>query len=210
MNSNLSAFFATRQNFREGLSSHISQDKLSYEEWAAVPDSHKSAALYVTFFDQITLAWNKVKSFYTEEEDGVSCMMQYLEKNVPIIKENPSRYSPKYIYRVAYNCLYCICHDIKRDRLRWEMETSNIVCYDGEELDLFDTITDTTIEKAIKTSIRDNFWELVESLDDDSMKLVDSMLDPTKQCKLDEESKSSILANLQKMFAKYLPVFCEV
>lgn len=81
---------------------------LTYEGWLAVRDELKAAALYVQFFDEITLAWSKAKSNFTSDEDGVSTVMQYLIKNVPIVMNEPKKYNPKYIYRVAYNCMGCL------------------------------------------------------------------------------------------------------
>lgn len=119
---------------------YLQYDKqLSYVEWVSLPDDSKAAALFVNFFDQIELAWYKSKSLFTSEEDGVYTVMQYLMKNVEIIKNDPKRYTPNYIYRVAYNCLYCICHDPIIERIRYENTTSNIVKTSDNEVDLFDT-----------------------------------------------------------------------
>ena len=95
---------------------------LSYDQWMKIPDDQKSAVLYLQFYDQITLAWEKTKSYYTLTADGVSIVLQYLEKNVRIIKENSNKFNARYIYRVAYNCLYCICHDLIYPRLAYENE----------------------------------------------------------------------------------------
>lgn len=148
---------------------------LSYAEWLSVPDDNKAAILYVQFYEQITLAWFKTKSFFVLEEDGVSTMLQYLVKNVPIIKENPKRFTPAYIYKVAYNCLYCISHDIKRDIARWENETSNIVTSgDGDELDLFDTVV---IGDGFDESMtRGDFWAIIEMMGPETEKVINHLL----------------------------------
>ena len=80
----------------------------SYEEWIALPEDHKCVALYIQYFDQIILAWYKTKSFYASEEEGVETVLQYLNKNVPILEANEKKFNERYIYRVAYNCLYKI------------------------------------------------------------------------------------------------------
>lgn len=148
---------------------------LSYVEWVSLPEDNKAAALFVQFFDQIELAWYKAKSFFTSEEDGVYTVMQYLMKNVQIIKENPNRFTPKYIYRVAYNCLYCICHDPIVERIRWETTVSNIVPTDEGDLDLFDTTVSVHSEVEVQYD-RNQFWKLLESLDPKARKVVNNLI----------------------------------
>ena len=79
-----------------------------YEEWIATPEDLKAAALYVHFYPQIMLAWHKCKRDYVEEETAVSTVLQYLHKNVPRIEWQRKRYSPQYIYQIAFNALYCL------------------------------------------------------------------------------------------------------
>ena len=122
-------------------------------------DDLRAAALYVQFYEQITLAWYKVRSFYTPEEDGVSTMLQYLHKNVPIIEADPKRYSSKYIYQVAFNCLYCICHDLILERERFEREVSNIVPTNDGDVDLFDLVADRDQLEA--EMMRNKFWNII-------------------------------------------------
>lgn len=148
---------------------------LSYVEWVALPDDHKAAALFVQYFDQIELAWYKAKSFFTTEEDGVYTTMQYLMKNVEKIKNDSKRFSPKYIYKVAYNCLYCICHDPIVEKIRWETTDSNIVIHEGKELDLFDTTV--SIHSSIELNYdRKEFWKAVDSLGPKGQKVINHLL----------------------------------
>lgn len=155
---------------------------LSFEEWASLPKSQMSAVLFVQFYDEITLAWYKVKSFYAVDEDGVSCVCQYLEKNVPVILEKPERFNSKYIYKVAYNCLYCICHDIKRDRERYENEISNIAVAGDEEVDLFDTVkSDSTEDAFLKQQVSNRIWEIINSSSPELKKAVDYLINKDPQ-----------------------------
>lgn len=151
---------------------------LSYAEWLAVPEDNKAAVLYVQFYEQITLAWYKTKSFFVLEEDGVSTILQYLVKNVPILKENSARFKPSYIYQVAYNCLYCISHDIKRDIERWENETSNIIGYGEDELDLFDTVVSNCCD-ADEELTKQKFWAIIEQMGPETEKVVNHLLNGT-------------------------------
>ena len=137
---NLAAFYETRNCFAELTQWHT---QLSYEEWNNSPRDHKAALLFVNFFNKMIQAWDKANRFdYIPGEDGVSVVCQYLEKNVEKIEAEPNKFSEAYIYRVAYNCMYCICHDLKSVQDRWDNETSSIVSYQGEELNLFDTCAD--------------------------------------------------------------------
>lgn len=148
---------------------------LSYEEWVCAPQDSKAALLYVQYYEQITLAWYKSKSYFAVEEEGVETVLQYLMKNVPIIEQNPRRFSQSYIYQVAYNCLYCISHDRKCDIERWERETSNITRYEGNELDLFDTVT-TNLLGADEALTSEGFWAIIEDMGIETWKVVNYLL----------------------------------
>lgn len=180
------AFNETRNLFRTYLNY---TGPLSYEQWLATADDSKAAVLFVQFFDQITLAWYKTKSFFVLEEDGVYTMLQYLTKNVPIIKENPKRFTPNYIYRVAYNCLYCISHDIKRDIERYERETSNIIFNGEDELNLFDTVpaTDPDINDRWTQA---HFWAIIETMGPATQKVVNHLINGDPLTKVGKRSKS--------------------
>lgn len=202
----VSPFYATRNLFREYLEY---TGPMSYEEWLSVEDDNKAAVLFVQFFEQITLAWHKCKSFYTLEEDGVSTVLQYLIKNTPIIIDDPKRFRPAYIYKVAYNCLYCICHDIKRDRDRFENEVSNI-CRNGDndELDLFDTVvSDETVSDLVN---REGFWALIQELDSsdkDVSAVIDNLLLNKRLPAGVAAKKSAIIKELRILLAPYKELF---
>lgn len=158
---------------------------LSFDQWLKIPDDQKSAVLYLQFYDQITLAWDKTKSFYTLTADGVSTVLQYLEKNVPIIKANPKKFNERYIYRVAYNCLYCICHDLIYPRLAYEHEVPEEISGhsdDGSRFSYYDLISDRNddIEKQIADIEADRqlqiFWDAVEK-DEDTTMVIEKFLD---------------------------------
>lgn len=171
-----SAFNETKKLF----TNYIGYNRpLSYSEWLAVADDSKAAVLFVQFYEQITLAWFKSKSFFVLEEDGVETVLQYLVKNVPIIAEDGKKFTPSYIYRVAYNCLYCISHDIQRDIERYEREISNIVGYEDEELDLFDTVVDNTYDSSDSYNdqlTRKRFWEIIDNMGPETEKVIYHLL----------------------------------
>ena len=169
-------FYITRQLFADYIGY---TGPVDFETWDNFPQDQKSAVLYLQFFDQITLAWEKTKSSYSSDEDGVSEVLKYLEKNVSKIHEDPNRFTPNYIYTVAYNCLFCLCRDPNRFKRVYENETSNIQMSGDEEYDLCDTesslignpesILDNTIDKA-------RFWSLIENLDIDTQIVVEILL----------------------------------
>lgn len=146
---------------------------LSYDDWMKLPDSYKSAALYLRFYDQITLAWEKTKSLYTPTSDGVSILLQYLEKNVRLIAADEKRYSPRYIYKIAFNALYCECHDRVSTARAFKHEVSEqsmLKNSEGDAISYFDVFSADckTLEMQISDSRKDElrmlFWEIVEKI----------------------------------------------
>lgn len=55
---------------------------LSYNEWLALADDYKVGVLFVQFYEQISLAWYKLKTKAAIEEECVSEVLAYLSKNV--------------------------------------------------------------------------------------------------------------------------------
>lgn len=217
---NLTAFYDTRNLYRE---STQYTKPLSFEEWNLRPELHKAAILFVQFFSQITLAWDKANSYdFIEGEDGVSTICQYLEKNVPIIENNPKRFTPAYIYKVAYNCLYCICHDRKCDQDRWDNETSGIVIVDGKEVNLLETVPDEhgSAQACMDSNnFRKEFWHTVEDMGVKAEKVMQYLLsndesdlkkvnprckryktDPLRDVEVTKDELMSILSELRKRF----------
>lgn len=195
--SSFAAFHDTRVLFIESLGYTT---PLSFNDWKAQPDDLKAAFLFVQFYNEITLAWDKADSLdFGDDTEGVSTVFQYLQKQVTTtqyfqkddtskkataeyrrlhpegfiaveerkIEEDPTRFSPGYIYRVAYNCLYCICgHDRKCDKDRMNNETSAVVMHDGEELNVFDTFIDkkNCVESVLESnSLEKEFWSVIEN-----------------------------------------------
>lgn len=165
-------FLETRQMFADCINY---TDPLSYIEWINIHDEYKAAGLYLTFYKQIELAWRKAKSPYADEAEGVECVLQYLIKNVPIIIKDEKRYSPQYIYTVAYRCLYNMANLRICDKRRYNLEVSNYINIEGNELDLFDCVTSKTsnsykgdLEKEIDNIIDSrDFWKELENLGED-------------------------------------------
>lgn len=188
----LSPFYETRDFYLNYLDYN---EPLSFEEWNNKPHELKAAFLFVQFFPEILSAWAKVNySDFVEGEQGVSIVNQYLEKNVPKISENPKRFSPWYVYRVAYNCMYCICYDVKATQNKWKYEIPETVVKDGDEFSLYDTVVDessSAYAKVCKNNFEKEFWSIIEDSGLDTEKALRYLLsgDPANLKKLSKRNK---------------------
>ena len=170
-------FYETRKIFRDYI--HY-EYPLSFDQWTELPQDHKAAWLYVQYFNEIISAWYKSKSFYASEQEGVETICQYLLINVPIIEKNPKRFTPNYIYRIAYNCLYCISHDRVSDKLKYELEMSHIISNDGEELDILDLLEDEKSRYDDSLSDRERLWKCLIALGEDALEFASYLIDGGK------------------------------
>ena len=180
-------FHATKNMFRSYLNY---EEPLSYDEWLATADDNKAAVLFVQFFDQISLAWYKLKTDAAIEEDCVEEVLQYLMKNVPTIVDNPSRFSPKYIYRICYNCIYCKSIDPYRGqtaKTSWYNNTTSQYVQCGEDtLDLFDLASDDSVDSDDIMN-REHFWAIIEDMGSDTLSVVAKLLGDTSRVKSTED-----------------------
>ena len=212
-------FHQTKVRFREFANY---QRPLSYEEWMDAPDECKAAILYVQFYDQITLAWMKTHSVYSDINDGVSEILQYLNKNVEKIKSDRKRFTPAYIYKVAYNCLYCLCRDPNLHRRAYENECSNIVGYGEDELDLFNTVIDDEDDRDSKFDMdgrraylmnATRMWDIVEGMGMKAKLVVAKLLGESSYTQkelgsVSEEETQEIIKELRVRLAKFASAFC--
>lgn len=183
---------------------------ITFEEWFTLPDSHKAAALFINFYNQITLAWTKAKADFTEDEDGLSTVMQYLMKNVPIIEANPNKYSETYIYRVAYNCMGCLRRN-KTDVARckecvseWHSKDS---CYGGsDESSYFDFIGMDELADKLHLAA-DILYDLYGELDRDEKAVINNILKGTRLTKKSKERESEIYTTLRYAFRRFAADF---
>lgn len=167
---------------------------LSYDEWNALPHSHKTAVLFVQFYDEITLAWYKLatKCTWVPDEDGVSTVCQYLEKNVARLEADPKRFTSAYMYQVAYNCLYCITVDPPKPRERAEKERCHIAeGPDGTEYDLYDTAACQSAEDQFEDdTYKEMFWQVIEDMGLETKKVVNYLLNNDSLTKVSKRAKS--------------------
>lgn len=119
----------------------------------------------------------------------------YIEVEVRKIEENPERFSQAYMYKVAYNCLYCIAgHDRKCDKDRIDNEVSAIVEYEGKELNLFDEIhsKNGSAEDQYNVNVFETqFWSVIEDSGLSAEKVMRYLLsqDPAALRKLSRRNK---------------------
>lgn len=173
----------------------------------------------------------KQTQYFRKDDPSKKASAAYLKSNPDdciqverrIIDENPEKFSASYIYKIAYNCLYCICgHDRKCDKDRIENETSAIVMYDGEEFDIFDTYADKkgSAEDCYEASALENeFWSVVRSAGRPAEKVMRYLLtgnkadlksitarsktysvDPLRDVNVSLDEVDEIIAILQKKF----------
>ena len=215
---NLNALYETRNLFIS-YTSYVKS--LSFEQWKAVPEDQKAAVLFVQFFDQICMAYNKANKGIIAAEDAVSIVLQYLQKNVSKILEQPNRFTPAYIYQVAYNCIYCI---LEGEKLQKRLaETPSTIEYDGEELNLFDSLGISSESAELEyelTSLRDRIWKVIEDSGLESKKVANYLLsgdikdlkkvsknsknyklDPLADIEVSVDSLEEIIKNLREKLA---------
>lgn len=215
---NLNAFFETRNLFI----SYTSYVKpLSFEQWKAVPEDQKAAVLFVQFFEQICMAYNKANKTVINAEDAVSIVLQYLEKNVKKILDQPNRFTPAYIYRISYNCIYCI---LENDKLQMRLsETSDHVSDDDGEFNLVDCLgigSDSAEDEYDKKEVMDRIWKIIEDSGLESVKVANYLLsgnaddlkkvskrsknyasDPLRDVEVSLESLEAIISDLRVKLA---------
>lgn len=236
---NLTSFYETRDLFLEYTQYSA---PLSFDEWSKLPEDEnnkdysqsseckKTAVLYLQFFPEIIAAWQMANSYdFIPAEDGVTIVLQYLRKNAPKIEQDSKRFTASYIYRVAYNCMYCICHDRICDKERWANETPNIVGYGDDQVDLFDLVStdgqDPVLDKLERETIEALFWNEIKEAGPKAEKLAYYLLNqdneykkairPSSKKYIDElsainlidEEIEPLMEQLRSRLAKFAPYF---
>ena len=200
---NTNEFYETKMRFTEAIGMTA---PISYAQWLALPDTLKAAGLYVNFYEQISLAWSKAKAEFIDDEDGVSTLMQYLMKNVDIIKKNPKKYTPNYVYTVAYNSMGSL-RRLKGEQNRYNYTASHYVQNDkGEDLDLFDALVGDEIESIIH-KVADVLFDAYSDLDNDTKLIIQNILYNRKLTQKAQKRESEIYHNLRNLFAEYADDF---
>lgn len=198
-------------------------EPISWDDWIKLRDRDtRVAILYCQFYNEITLAWYKAKADFVPDEDGLSCVLQYLIKNVPILEEDENKFSPAYIYRIAYNCMDCLRY-IQRDINRHNTETTNVVFYDGEELDLCDLAPHRDMEYE-DAQDRKEFWAIIASMGPEVEKVINHLvneeslrrvpkksqfhgIDPLTDISVNEKKMKEIIEMLRVRLADFKSIY---
>lgn len=212
MTSTLNEFYQTRSLLSNYFSSDLDILSITYDNWTKLNDDYKAAALYVKFFDQVMMAWHRLKTPAAIEQECVSEVLMYLQKNVAKICEDNKRFTPAYIYKVCYNCIYCKSVDPysgQTSKTSWYNNTcSNIVEVGEDTLDLFDTLTteDTTVSSIEEDAYRDKFWGVIEEIDDaDVAVVIDELLGYTKKSsKISDEKRAAVVEMLRETLDQFV------
>ncbi|MCM1226147.1 MAG: hypothetical protein NC320_01820 [Clostridium sp.] len=184
----------------------------TYWEWMLIPDNLKAAALYVNFYDEITLAWSKTRKPFVEEETAVSTLMQYIIKNVEIIKDNRKRFTPNYLYKVAFNAFYPLGR-IKRDIDIWENRRSMYRSVEFEDVDDPDNTYYSHENCLDKSYTVDDYhednkllyvWAVIDSCDDETKRVIESLIGGKKLGKRLAEKSPEIISLLKIKLSKIL------
>lgn len=202
-------FYSTYKLYRDyvGIKGNI-----SYSRWSRLPEKLQAAALYVQFYNEITLAWKKTKTDWAIEDASVEEINRVLMKNVPIILDDKDRYSPNYIYKVCHNALYCINIDPKTSWRIYHNEVSeSFDVGDGAEWSWFDVIGEShDMDKEIAF---EDFQEFLDSLDAHYQAYIEyelGELSITKTCsKLKKLGKISGKLNNPMYKALVMEVLCD-
>lgn len=172
----MSQFRITRNLYMEYL--HDFEFPLTYEAWLNADDEYKAVLLFVNFFNEIELAWYKERYSYGPalEEDAISEVNQYLMKNVPLIKENPKRFAPGYIYRVAANCISCVGAS-QVNINQYKLEMSNEVTAEDGIVNLFDLApsNDDTFEVQ---QAKEAIWDIIAKMGPKAEKVANKLINP--------------------------------
>lgn len=185
---------------------------VSLEVWQTIPDDLKSAALFVNFYQQILMAYNRLKTPASVDAECVSEVLMYLQKNVRKIMDDPHRYTPAYIYRVSYNCLMgpaVLTYTSKTGVNGYFYNTvPNIINGDDGELDLFDAIcTDCCDDLTPPERLFDYvaLWDIIDGLDEQSKKVVYGFMDGRQRIDgVPAKERRKIVEELKKIFASFV------
>ena len=210
-------FIQTRKMFREYLSGYPKNP--TYEEWINAEDEDKASLLYVTFYQEITLAWyNAVVSrgiVYVSQEDGVSTVLQYLMKNVEKIAADPQRYTSKYIYQVCYNCLFSLSSTRTSDIQRSSCEISNeyVNPADNIAVNLWDLVPSEDEDMETQQT-KEAIWNIIRHMGPKAEKVVNHLINPADTLRRvstkSTERNSDRLRDISVSEAEYAAIIAEL
>ena len=170
---------------------------ITWDVWMTIDDELKCAALYVNFYEQIIFAWQNCRTYFLEDEECISIIMQYLMKNVEKIKAEPKRYTQGYIYTVAFRCLQGI-RRVDGTKRYYDTYQSRYIDTEDGELDLLDTLVDVT--DCFKTM---RMQRTIMGMDDDMKALISHLVFGTRINSKIKKKEDDMIDMLRSQFAEY-------
>ena len=195
-------FIETRKLFEEAIGMTA---PISYTQWLELPDNKKAAALFVNFYNRITLAWQKAYAEYVDEEDAISILMQYILKNVPIIMTDPKRYTDKYMYTVAFNSMSAL-RRVKGAQERYNNTTEQYFNIDGDEVNKFDSISEDELADTLHR-VADILVDIYSDLDASTRSVIQNIISGKKLTSKAQREESMIYHKLRTIFADFADDF---
>lgn len=203
---NQNQFEATKTMFVSALDGYISGGNISYGEWMGIPDDLKAIALYVQFYDSITLAWAKTRCTYITDDEEVSVLLQYIQKNVDKIKNDQKRYTGPYMYTVGYKCMGSLRRK-SNEQTRYNMTSSRYTTNEsGEEIDILEKYVKEDDPEVIDKTIMKDFWASMDKQPKIMQEVIESMVNGTRSL-VKKPEKMEILNHLRTTFSEYRQLY---
>lgn len=105
----------------------IEKYPITFQTWSNLSEDLRGIALYVNFYEQVTLAWYKAKQAYRvnhDECDGVSNLLHRLQKVSEKVIMNEKMFTKSYIYTCCYRSLSSVTRALRNRTL----EFNNLMC----------------------------------------------------------------------------------
>ena len=195
----MSDFRDTFEFFRTAL--HAYKFPMEYDEWMAVPQSKKAAALYVNFYAVIHKAWSFYQNEFSEEEDVLFTVNQVLMKNVPIIERDSARYTFAYIRTIVCNAVLGYVRRYKIRKYIAEHTVSEMEDYESDEksersfrfpakeMDVLDIIERRDLARRL--------WDVIQNLPEEYIEVVENIVSKTHCENVSPKDRRKILADLK-------------
>lgn len=200
----MGAFFDTFIMFKKYIGNVT---PFTYEQWLTFSDSYKIASLYVQFYDVIFKAYCVNCSKYATEEECVSRLLQYLNRNVAHIVNHPERFNSAYIYTVSANSINTLTHSSRVNKnLKFYYDcviSNNAYRADGTPLDLYDTISDDTRDMW-SNLLASKIPKLEEQLTPQEYRVAEYIMFERKLPKRLMRRYNALLSSIQDKFQKLL------
>lgn len=202
-------FEETKTMFQGALMPYVFPDQeITYDDWIGIPDGLKAAALYVNFYSNIMLAWFHAKANFTSDDDGVSTVMQYLQKNVDKIREHKERYKSSYIYKIAYNCLGCLRRNVKT-KFWYENSVSQYQLDDDHVADVFDWIIDESELDTLNACLTKELWNVISSQNDCIQVILEALINNARIPAKYSKQKDPTIRKMQALLKKFRQLYAD-